>query len=102
MAKKLAAHFRAVRQVEGEKNKDGGPVYERVHLRPGDDPSDLPTELRKDLEKQGLIVDEKRLTKDGMVRLPYGHPDREVSTTEPEVAESQSEPEKKQTAKKAS
>ena len=90
MAKKLAAHFRAVK--EGKKDKDGNPTYELVHLRPGDDPSELPQEVQDQLESDGLLVDEKRLTANSLVRIPYGEPDREVAATEPMVTESRPNP----------
>lgn len=69
MADKLASTYRFV-----TKGKDGQHV--RVVLRPGDDVKDLPKDVRDDLKKRGLILDEKRLTSDGL-RIPPGTEDRE-------------------------
>lgn len=87
MAKKMAGHFRAVREVQGKKDEEGNPVYQRVHFKPGDDPSELPPEVQDTLEKRGVIVDERRLTANSLVTLPYGHPDREVPVAEPQGQE---------------
>lgn len=69
MAEKLAVMYRFV-----TKDKEGNPV--RVVLRPGDDAKDLPKDVRDDLKKRGSIVDERRLTEDGL-RIPPGTEDRE-------------------------
>lgn len=74
MAEKLAATYRYV-----TKDKEGSPV--RVVLRPGDSVKNLPKDIRDDLKQSGLIVDEKRLTEDGL-RIPPGMEDREGSPRE--------------------
>lgn len=74
MAEKLAATYRYV-----TKDKDGNPV--RVVLNPGDDVKDLPKDARDDLARQGLIVDESRLTESGL-RIPPGMEGREGSPRE--------------------
>jgi hypothetical protein len=75
MSDVLACTYRYVAQGEN------GPV--RVVLRPGSKVDQLPKDVQEQLRKDNLVVDEKRLTKDN-VRLPYGHPDREVAVPEPE------------------
>jgi hypothetical protein len=76
MADVLACNYRYITQ-----DKDGKPL--RVVLKPGAKTENLPQDVQADLKKRRLIVDEKRLTEDG-VRLPYGHPDREDAVAEPE------------------
>ena len=77
MAKVLAGHYRYVAE------KDGEPV--RVHLKPGDKlPSSFDKEEAKALEEAKLLVEENRLTEDGL-RIPYGEPDREVSGNKPKA-----------------
>jgi len=83
MADKLAGTYRFV-----TKDKDGNPV--RVVLRPGDDAKDLPKDVRDDLKKRGLILDEKRLTSDGL-RIPPGTEDREPAQAA-QPAQEQEEP----------
>lgn len=79
MADKLASTYRFV-----TKDKEGNPV--RVVLRPGDDVKDLPKDVRDDLKKRGLILDERRLTSDGL-RIPPGTEDREPAPAQAAQAE---------------
>ncbi len=71
MAEVLACKYRYVTK------KDDKLV--RVVLGPGDKVEGMDKKVVDDLRKRKLIVDEKRLTEDG-VRIPYGVPDREVKS----------------------
>jgi hypothetical protein len=74
MAKVLATHYRYI-------TKKGDDVA-RVVLRPGDTlPSGFDKEEAKSLEEAGLLLDEKRMTDDG-VRIPLGAPDNEAEPEE--------------------
>lgn len=74
MADKLAGVYSYIK-------KDGDNLS-RVLLQPGDDvPKDLDKDERKQLKKDGIIVDEKRLSADNL-RLPYGHPDSDDEESE--------------------
>lgn len=64
MGKVMTANFRHVTQEEG---KD---YAVRYVLRPGDDPKDLPKEVREDLEKRGMIKDEREFDRRQGVVLP--------------------------------
>lgn len=64
MGKVMVSNFR---HVTKEDDKD---FAVRHVLRPGDDPKDLPKEVRQDLEKRGLIKDERQFDKATGVVLP--------------------------------
>lgn len=63
MAKVLVSEYRYAEA------QDDGTVKHTV-LRPGDDPKDLPKEVRKELEDQKLIMDEKRYDSRNGVVIP--------------------------------
>lgn len=87
MAEKFATTYRFV------ENSEKGPV--RHIFKAGDKvPGSLDKKVRDDLRKRKLVVNENRLSPDGL-RLPYGHPDSEV-VTEPEPEQPQGDPQGEQ------
>lgn len=64
MGKVMTANYRHVTQEEGKE------YATRYVLRPGDDPKDLPKEVRKDLEERGMIKDEREFDRRQGVVLP--------------------------------
>lgn len=76
MAKVLATNIRFVRVAK--KGTGGAPdELERVRMLAGSSVNDLPKDVQKDLDEQGLLVDEERITAEG-ARIPPGFPDRKV------------------------
>lgn len=76
MAKVMVAHYRYIEQPKDED-------YAVRHvLRPGDDPKELPKEVRQDLEKRKLIMDERRFDADQNVVLPAEEALRRIEAAE--------------------
>lgn len=65
MAKVLACVYRYVEVVDAEKG-----IAKRHVYRPGEKPDGLSKEVVEDLDKRGLLVDEKRFSKELGVVLP--------------------------------
>lgn len=90
MAKVMASNYR---YVEQEDDKD----YAVRHvLRPGDDPKGLPKDVRDDLEKRGLIVDERRFDARQGVVLPAEEAIQRYEASEAEEGQAKQAEQKQQ------
>jgi hypothetical protein len=83
MADVMATNFRYIKVAK--KGTGGEPdQLQRVRLRAGQPlPSDMPAEVKRELKKAGLLIDEKRITAEG-ARIPPGYPDRQDLPSEQE------------------
>jgi hypothetical protein len=93
MAKVLKTNLRFVR-VAKKGTGDNPDELERVRMLAGEKVSDLPKEVQKQLDEEGLLVDEKRWHPEGYV-IPPGYPDSMVDSMEETVTQSRVESQEK-------
>lgn len=65
MAKVLATSYRYVEVTDEEKG-----IAKRTIYSPGESPDGLPSDVVKDLDERGLLVDERRFSKELGIVLP--------------------------------